>query len=112
MKSAPGALAPFQIPSAVSIDFFAAVARCSGVRLAVVSKKFWISRYCCGPSSGMISGSSGESFARRAERSTVRRRLSSSRTLVVADARFLPKVLAMVTVVFAVSPDVVTCPPA
>jgi hypothetical protein len=56
----------------------------------------------------MSSGSSGESLARRSERSTARRRLSSSITLVVVEALLRPIVERIVTEVSVVSPDVVT----
>ena len=47
----------------------------------------------------MISGSSGDSFARRSARSTVRASDASSSTFVDADARRLPIVLMTLTVV-------------
>ena len=60
----------------------------------------------------MSSGSSGLSFASDSARSTVRFRLSSSSTLVVADARRLPIVDVTVTMVSVVPPLVVISLPA
>jgi len=63
-------------------------------------------------SSGIASGSSGLSFARRSARSTVRLRLSSSRMFVDDDARRLPIVDVTVMSVFVVPPLVVISFPA
>ena len=60
----------------------------------------------------MISGSSGESLARRSARSTARRSDASSSTLVEADARRLPIVLVIVSVVSVMPPEVVISLPA
>ncbi len=68
--------------------------------------------YCCGPSSGISSGSSGDNRASRSARSTVRRRLASSSTFVVAEARRRPIVDVTVSEVSVMPPDVVISAPA
>ena len=55
----------------------------------------------------MISGSSGDNFARVAANSTVRFNAASSSTLVDDEARRLPIVTVTVTVVLVTPPDVV-----
>jgi hypothetical protein len=94
------------------MTFRTAAARASGPRSAVRSMKLLTLWYCCAPSSGMSSGSSGASFASRSARSTVRRMAASSSTLVDAEARRRPTVLVTDRVVSVTPPDVVISLPA
>ena len=91
---------------------FVASARASGPRSAVAWMKLSTGVYDCGPSSGMISGSSGASLARRSARSTVRRSAASSNTFDDTEARRFAVVLTTLSVVSVIPPDVVISPPA
>ena len=85
-----------------------AATRPAASRAAVESLHPFASAYCCGPSSGIASGSSGASFASRSDVSTTQRSPSSSSLLVVALALRFPNELFTVIVVSLSSPAVDT----
>src|SRR5579863_2508308 len=84
----------------------AARARCSGVTEAVVSKYASTAAYCCGPSGGTASGSSGASFASSSDRATAAATASSDVSLIWTTACLGPNDVLIVTTVSVTSPAV------